>query len=379
MPTKTEQQGGESTVQQRDNHFDLIRQGTQRRLERDAANAFRQEIEQVERWNALLREAINHRVDALFLNTVDNLCTDCLAAPLRNQLAAYRKNFEFHNAFLIEELRRIAQSLHRADIPAIFLKGPVLARHAYGDVNRRRYGDLDLFISRDQLGPVANVLREQGYVPYPRMQAHGRWKLRYWLFMYGQVPFTRGNGLLNVDVHTKLVPVGYSLPSTFSDYWLRAQPADLKAEAPIYRFAPEDLVLILCYHGLKNHWKALKYICDVAQLIEEQQDLDWTAVWRRARHARSERPLLLGLELARRLYSISLPAFLQRHIEQRRAVLDKAADLILGVLQRHTGNQEAAYGNRIWLQTAMCGTVATKLRYGTYSLLQHVWSDVVNM
>jgi hypothetical protein len=79
-----------------------------------------------------------------------------------------------------------------------------------------------------------------------------------------------------------------------------------------------------------------------------------------------------------RLYDVSIPAFLQRHVMQRRAVLEKAADLVVGVLQRHTGNQEAAYGNRIWLQTAMCGTVATKVRYGMYSLLQHLWSDVVN-
>ena len=80
-----------------------------------------------------------------------------------------------------------------------------------------------------------------------------------------------------------------------------------------------------------------------------------------------ETGLLLGLELSRRLYHIQFPTFLQREVDDRRRVLDEAAELIIGVLQRHTGNQAAAYQHRVWLQTAMCDTVATKLRYSGYS------------
>ena len=287
---EVEQKDKAPADQRRQTHFELIVAGTRRHLGADDKQFLRERVSEGLNWGNVLSEAINHGVDALFLETIVAECADLLADDTKQQIAAYQKNFKFRNAFLIEELDRIATSLHEAGIPAIALKGPVLAKHAYGDVNRRRYGDIDLFIPRDKLTSLSDVLAEHKYAPYPMIQEFGAWKRKLWLFMYGQVPFTRGNGLFNVDVHTKLMPLGYPLPTDFAPYWGRAEPTDIgTSNTPVYRFAPEDLLLILCYHGLKNQWKALKYICDVVQLIEQEDSLDWTAVWRRARTGRSKR------------------------------------------------------------------------------------------
>ena len=75
----------------------------------------------------------------------------------------------------------------------------------------------------------------------------------------------------------------------------------------VLSLSPEDMLLVLCAHGATGCWARLLLVCDVAQLISAQPDMDWTRVLEQASRTGSLRRLLLGLLLARDLLGAAIP------------------------------------------------------------------------
>ena len=90
----------------------------------------------------------------------------------------------------------------------------------------------------------------------------------------------------------------------------------------IPHFPPEKVLLLLCAHGANHVWIRLSWLCDLAELIRAQPDLDWDQIWSWAREFRSERMLAIGLILAHDVLGASAPwAVLQSAQSDRTARL----------------------------------------------------------
>src|SRR3954467_6002080 len=79
-----------------------------------------------------------------------------------------------HRAALVEAgTLRIAARLEAASIPALPLKGPLLARQVHGDTGSRPSDDVDLLVPQARLWEAADILaREEGYTaPRDRLDA----------------------------------------------------------------------------------------------------------------------------------------------------------------------------------------------------------------
>lgn len=72
----------------------------------------------------------------------------------------HAKNALLHGA----ALKQIATRLEAAGIPALPLKGAVLAEQLYGDPALRCYGDVDVLVARQQLAESRRILQTLGYV-----------------------------------------------------------------------------------------------------------------------------------------------------------------------------------------------------------------------
>ena len=92
--------------------------------------------------------------------------------------------------------------------------------------------------------------------------------------------------------------------------------------------APEDLLLALCIHGSKHLWERLAWICDIAGLIESQQDLNWRQLIARARATGSERMLFMGLRLAVDLIGAQLPTEVETEIKADPVVTSLSGDVV---------------------------------------------------
>ena len=126
------------------------------------------------------------------------------------------------------------------------------------------------------------------------------------LFADGRVP---------VEPHWAFSPRALRVDLNMDGLWERATPLDI-AERPILTLSPEDTLLVACLHGSKEKWWRLLWVADIAALIQRQSTLDWPILIERAEASGMRRMLLLGLALARDLFSSPLPSSISSAIEQ---------------------------------------------------------------
>jgi hypothetical protein len=89
--------------------------------------------------------------------------------------------------------------------------------------------------------------------------------------------------------------------------------------------APDVLLPSLCEHGSKHLWERLTWICDVAELVQRDQDLDWERIGVEARRSDGHRTVALGLRLAEDLLGVPVPEPMRAH----------ARDPVVGGLAGH--------------------------------------------
>ncbi len=338
---------------------------------------FPRDVERMERlvqegvqWEYLLQLSELHGVRSLLQKSLMEVCPDAIPTDMFDQLLHLARATSMHNLFLAKELGRLSSLLEANEIPALALKGPVLAQVAYGDINLRSYGDLDVLVRKEDFDEVQRLLMEDGYTPHKEVSGLQGIHKKLYLWQAGQYSFRRGASVFNVDLHTDIMPPLYYYVTDFETLWQRSEVISI-AEAEMRSCEPEDVLQILCYHGAKNRWEALKYICDVAELIRAKQGLDWDLVMRRARQTRGERILFLGLYLAHSLLDGCLPREVLLRVDRERHVKRIAARLLERLpYQMHQGI--AGFGERLRFHLAIQDTLATRVRYSYFALLRRV-------
>lgn len=325
-------------------------------------------------WQLVQREARRHRVLPLLFSVLEDLMREQLPSPVREQSREHRHGIQIQNTFVIEELKRIVQQFEDEDLPILALKGPLLAQTAYGDISLRQSVDLDVLIPEERFSEADRLLREIGYEYANKRKVMTGWRKKLSLYLDGQWEFTRGNSFA-LDVHTRLMPPGYSLPVDFRPYWERSRPVQLGESSTVRGLSPEDQVLILAHHGIKNQWRALKYVADIAEVVRTESPLDWETLMERARQVQANRILRLGLSLADDILAADLPPKVQKWA--RGNPIDDVSLMLQEYLQEPSQGISLPYIERVQLQLATKDTVLGRIRYGLYSATQHIWSTVL--
>jgi Uncharacterised nucleotidyltransferase len=83
---------------------------------------------------------------------------------LRERAAAVTRETRHWGVAVEVMTERVAAALEGAGIPAIALKGPIMARALFGDPGLRVTSDIDLLVSPADFARAVQVLRGQGYV-----------------------------------------------------------------------------------------------------------------------------------------------------------------------------------------------------------------------
>jgi len=241
-------------------------------------------------------------------------CPDLLPEPWSTRLRdAFHANAH-RNLRLTHDLTLVLGALEHAAVEAVAWKGPLLAATAYGNLALRDFSDLDILVRRHDLDAASSVLVGLGY---ERANYIPRQRERQFLRAENEVIFAR-EGLL-IDLHWRLASPRYALRLEPEDLWLRLRPAELAGVA-VRTFAPEDLLLALCFHGAQHSWERLSWICDLAELLRAGGAPDWAIVRSRARALGIERTTRLGLSLTRSLLGAGLDPVIISWIGEDRSV-----------------------------------------------------------
>lgn len=317
-------------------------------------------------WTRVGRLASYHGVYPILFQALDhhveNVPGDVLERLHRAYIDTAARNLQ-----QIQELGRVSRLLEADGVRMISFKGPILAHEAYGNLAHRPSIDLDLLVDSDDFETAAALLEEDGYAPVSRPDIGG---LRQSVHRYlsQQVPFIKDRTYA-LDVHMNVMPPGYYYAFSFDTLYDRSHVANVAGQS-IRSFQAEDVLQILCYHGVKNRWERLKHVCDVVAVIESA-NLDWDVVLSRSEETRAERVLATGLYLARSLLHVEVPADVASLVDRAR----RARELGDWVLERIPDNMEtglADLGERIRLYLGIQDTLANKARYCAYSLLRRM-------
>jgi hypothetical protein len=287
-------------------------------------------------WEYFLNLAQRHAVVPLVQRGLEarsrGLAPDAVRKSLREK---YRANAA-RNMLLAGELLRVAGLFESEGIGVLAYKGPALAIAGYGDLSLRRFVDLDVIVRERDIMRASKLLRGLGYAPQGLTPAQEAALAR----TQHNIAYTRDGGRLTVELHRDVASKDFAAVSLDEGAWSRASRVPVLG-GTVATLSAEDLLLALCVHGTKHLWERLAWVCDVAGLINSHAELDWHAVFERARAAHVERMLLLGLGLAHTLAAASLPEEVRRKVEDDEAAaclsLDAAARMFDGAEYRPAG------------------------------------------
>ncbi len=244
---------------------------------------------------------------------------DLLPAEARDDLrkAYYRSAADA--ALLDGELRRVLGALSATGIRPVLFKGAALAHTAYDRSALRPMGDLDLWLTDEEMARAPAVLEPLGYAQHTKgtrpvaLQAQRRGEVQ----LVGGDP---GSGL--VELHW----------GVFAGEWLeRAAAVD---EAPIRArcleidvlglpartLAPEDAVIQLAAHLAVNHQFAhpwLRGLLDIV-MVARWRGVDWDAVAARAREWRLATVVWLTESFVNELFGLSEALASSAHLKPSR-------------------------------------------------------------
>lgn len=251
-------------------------------------------------WAALYEQSRRHGVTALVYSALSKAVGGLLPDDIDRQFREQSHATVAHNLQLARELRVVCELFARHDIGILAYKGPALSLLIYGDLARREFSDLDLVVAKKDVGAAFTLLKEHGYTPTKIDD-----------LQQTQRGFISPRGAMLVEIHWQVSRqlVAPDLPAAW--LWEDSQHINVLG-AKVKTFSPETLLIALCIHGAKHLWAALKWVSDIAALLETYPGLDWELCFARANEIDSERTLLVGLWLAHTLLGAPLPKDVQR-------------------------------------------------------------------
>ncbi|HEY6262137.1 MAG TPA: nucleotidyltransferase family protein [Nitrospiraceae bacterium] len=254
----------------------------------------RQRVQGSLEWGIVLDLARYHGVGPLLCRNLSTLCSDLVPAESLTRLRQRTHAGALLNRVLAQELVVLCEAFAAHGVPVIPIKGPTLAASVYGDLTLREFSDLDLLVPKDSIAEAQPVLLAQGY-ERADPSSDGPYHV-----------FLKKHTLCRVDLQSVMQSEHFMFQLDRPEFWQRRTAVQF-ANKTVQGLAPEDLLIVLCVHGSKHAWEALKWVCDVAELLRTYDHLDWNQVFSSASRWRCRRLVYMGLSLAHRVLDAPLP------------------------------------------------------------------------
>ena len=328
-------------------------------------------------WDYLIRMGESHRVLPLLYRSLNQVCPDAVPPAILEGLRQYfYRNTEW-NFFLTSVLLKVLKALEVEGISAIPFKGPVLAAAIYGNLGLRQFNDLDILVHRRDIARTHNVLISQGFRGFRSGSSpNDPYFLNQDLEPDQIAPldpdcytFMRDDGRVKIDPQWRLTRRLFSFSLDSKHLWNRLEPFSLGGRT-VLTFPTDALLLILCAHGCKHLWLRLKWVCDVAQLIEVIQNNNPELFFEQSLRNGNRRMVSLGLLLAHDLLGASLPEHIVTEIRSDATVKSAA----IQVRQRLFAETDQILGDaeRFIFYLKMQESWLERLQYRFQYLAQHL-------
>ncbi len=199
------------------------------------------------------------------------------------------------------ELQILLESMRRAGLEPVVMKGPALRWTVYEDPVERWYGDFDILLPAAEFEPALAVALAAGYeIPYPKHILDGYRRHHFHVLLRRPPMFT-------LELH-------WALARPRSEYRLDARSflsdAGTASIGGGYRFQiprPELLLLHASSDSLRHCFSSLQKLVDIDRIVRAHPDLDWDLVLREAALSGHEAVLWLALSFVDELFPSRVP------------------------------------------------------------------------
>lgn len=260
-------------------------------------------------WDAVIRLASGHGILSR-LYTVINSFDGAVPSEVNNRLETLHRENALRNLEYTQELHEVLSIFEDQSIRAIPYKGPTLAEYAYGSLDARWFGDLDILVDEDDVLRARELLLERGYTQTNAKGIDPNTLVRESVFRWEQeFRFRKGN--LRIELRFQLAGGDQPNKRLFEDLWQRRIELSL-AGRTLKGLSPEDRLLLLLRHGTKHGWFRLSWAFDVSMVL--QQEIQWDEVFGRAEEYGWMTAILLGLGMTAEVTDVEVPPEVRRDI-----------------------------------------------------------------
>ncbi|MGB3111811.1 MAG: nucleotidyltransferase family protein [Candidatus Omnitrophota bacterium] len=218
------------------------------------------------------------------------------------------KHIAGYNLLVIERTEKVLGLFNREGIRTILLKGIALLQDIYKNPSERILSDVDILIRPEELQKAESILSGAGY------RFAGTNNSNAVVYKISSEPD------IFLDLHYHLY--NHLSPSQEKVYepdektiWERAVPVRLGQEETRV-LGPEDRIIYLCFHLLKERFSNHKWLKDLSLLIREKQDdIDETEFIRAAKSSGTYKLCSMTIDHLNKIQGTRIKLLRDRHPE----------------------------------------------------------------
>lgn len=284
-------------------------------------------------WDLFLAWVARHKIGpqafAILSRAEGSLVPDHV---LRRLTARCRKS-AVTSLVLVSHMLRIIRFFQEHGIRALPFKGICTAQQIYGAEDARETGDIDIFVSSEDVDTIDGLLRTHGYQDDNLefgLTALQKKKLREWAHSR---EYIHAGTAIRVDLHWRLLAYRSLFDLEFDAVWKQGEEVDLTGHK-IRTLSLVHTFLLLVAHGASHGWSHLFWLYDVVELLRRNREFDWREIICEARRLGIMRHLLQAVVLGYALFGSPIPEMAYPYIERESTL----ADLINHSMKRLTAS-----------------------------------------
>lgn len=252
-----------------------------------------------------------HRVQGLVWSSLTNFRSE-IPPDLAAELSADARGIAATNLRIAAETLALRSAFEQAGLRILFVKGLTVGALAYSKPMLKMGWDIDVLVDQASVVEAAAILGTLGYrrtIPEPAADLaewHGRRKESVWEHPSG----------LFIELHTRLADNHELIPGI--DIRSPTQEVRITHDASLTTLADDELFAYLCVHGASSLWFRLKWITDLAALIDSRPASEIERLYARSQELGAYRAAAQALLVADHFYgSLDRTALKPRLLEDR--------------------------------------------------------------
>jgi hypothetical protein len=193
----------------------------------------------------------------------------------------------------------------------------------YGNIALREIADIDTIIHPKDLSRAKAALLANGYFTDPNHanpddQAAVSNRNKY------DITLWREDRQVCLELHWKVSADHSWHAYKEADFWNLTRPQAI-GNRRIIGLEREFIFILLCIHNEKHNWHGLRYLADVATMLQAHADMDWERVVRQAKDFDKFNSLLVTCNLCAKLLGVEIPPLIRQHIRNNGLMRAKCA------------------------------------------------------